>query len=131
MSSKLVIIEFDNAEVNSIVEVFGVGKIENYFPELVGEDSAHEAMDAMLCLINEASDASLFVDEEIEFCPISVRLTDSQATGLLKFCYRLTIEDVCSWGYPLKISKEVINASWCIKDGLTRAVRNIDQPLNW
>ena len=131
MSSKLVIIEFDNAEVNSIVEVFGVGKIEIYFPELVGEESAHEAMDGMLCLIDEVGDALLFIDEEIEFCPISVRLTDSQIAGLLKFCYRLTVEDVCSWGYPLEISREVINAIWCLKEGLSRAARNIDQPLNW
>ena len=50
---------------------------------------------------------------------------------LLKFCYRVNVEDVCSWGYPLEISREVINAIWCLKEGLSRATRNIDQPLNW
>ena len=131
MSSKLIFIEFDDAEANSIVEVFRTSKLENYFPELVGEESAHEAMDGMLCLIDEVIDTPLLIDDEIEFCSVSVRLTDSQASELLKFCYRLTIEDVCSWGYPLKISKEIINATWCIKEGLTRGIRNIDQPLNW
>ena len=131
MSSKLVFIEFDNAEVNSIVEVFSVGKINTFFPELVGEESAHEAMDAMRCLIDELGYEPLFIDEEMYFCPVSVRLTDSQIAELLKFCYRLTLEDVCAWGYQIEISKEVINAIWCLKEGLKRAARNIDQPLNW
>ena len=51
MSSKLVFIEFDNAEVNSIVEVFGVGKIENYFPEFCYK-AQYQSLRKMCPLLN-------------------------------------------------------------------------------
>ena len=131
MSRKIVIIELDSDELNSIIKAFRVLKYERFFPKTVGEEAAHEAMDAMRVVWKEAFD--LLPPESIEiesdFYSVSLKLTSSQVVALLRFASKLLIEDVLSWGYSRNISKEVINAMWCIKDGLIRAHRNIDQPF--
>lgn len=130
MSDKLVIIEFDEDEAESIIEVFQVAKLEKFFPALIGEEYAHEAMDAMQNLVSEVHDLIALVDiDEETFYHVSVELTNSQLAALLRYSQKITAEDVGSLGYSKKISKEIINALWCIKDGLMRAWRNIDQPL--
>lgn len=133
MKGKLIIFELDNDEALSILEVYGSINLTKFLPKIVGEESAHESMDAMQKIVHEVSDLDPYemVDEIPEFYPISVKLTDSQIAALLKFCNRLTKEDVQSWGYSKNVSSEVVNAAWCIKEGLTRTLRNIDQPLNW
>jgi len=130
MNDKLAIIEFDEAEAESIIEMFQDANLENFFPALIGEECAHEAMDAMRNLVGEIHDsiATEDIDGESFYC-VSVELTNSQLAALLRYSQKITIEDVSSLGHSKKLSKEIINALWCIKEGLMRAWRNLDQPL--
>jgi len=133
VSSKLIIFELDNDEAQSILKVFPTRNLTKFLPEIVGEETAHESMDAMEQIVSEVSllEPPEMVDDISEFFPVSVKLTNSQIAALLKFVNRLTKEDVQSWGYSKTISSEVVNAAWCIKEGLTRGLRNIDQPEQW
>jgi hypothetical protein len=133
MSHKIVIIELDSNEAKSIVKAFRALKYERFFPDTFGEEVAHEAMEAMRLVLKETFDLLPPASIEIEpdFYSVSVELTSSQVVALSRFASKLLIEDVLSWGYSRNISKEVVNAMWCIQDGLIRAHRNIDQPLKW
>lgn len=130
MSNKLVIMEFDNDEVKSIIKIYSVNKLEKFLPEIIGIEHALEAMDAMRKLVREVR--SLLPPEDIAYVGFyspSVVLTSSQLAGLMRYVNKLTLEDVKLWGYPQNISTEVINAMWSVKAGLMRAFRNIDPPL--
>lgn len=130
MSNKLVIMEFDNDEAESIIKIYSVNKLEKFLPEIIGIEHALEAMDAMRKLVREVRD--LLPPEDIDyddFYSANVVLTSSQLSGLMRYANKLTLEDVKLWGYPKNVSTEVINAMWSVKSGLMRAFRNIDPPL--
>jgi len=130
LSNKLVIMEFDNDEAESIIKIYSVNKLEKFLPEIIGIEHALEAMDAMRKLVREVRD--LLPPEDIDyddFYSANVVLTSSQLSGLMRYANKLTLEDVKLWGYPKNVSTEVINAMWSVKSGLMRAFRNIDPPL--
>lgn len=131
----LVSIEIDPDECRAILKVFGIAKLEKFLPDVLGEEGAHEALDAMRIITKEIKnllppyEIDYYSDIEEDFYSVNIDLTNSQANNLLNLSNKILLEDIISWGYSKKISKEIINAMWCVKQGLIRAIRNIDPPL--
>ena len=48
MNKMLVMIELDPDESRAIIEVFGIARLDKFLPDLLGEEGAHEAMEAMI-----------------------------------------------------------------------------------
>jgi hypothetical protein len=135
MNKMLVMIELDPDESRAIIEVFGIARLDKFLPDLLGEEGAHEAMEAMIIICKEIKnllppfEIDYYSDLEEDFYSVNIDLTNSQVSNLLDLSNKILLEDVISWGYKRKISKELINAMWCLKQGLIRAARNIDPPF--
>ena len=110
-------VEFNSIEAESFMRIFRSARFERFFPEKFGDESAHEAMDAVRKIC-----AELFINaeglEDDEFYSLSFLLTPGQFNELLRFANEIIIDDVISWGYSNRIAKYGIVAIWRIKEGL-------------
>jgi hypothetical protein len=56
------------------------------------------------------------------FYSIEIDLNEIQISAILRFIKNVSIDDLHSWGFKIRISKEIMNSFWCTKDGLNRYI---------
>jgi ribosomal protein L12E/L44/L45/RPP1/RPP2 len=125
MEEDKVNIEMDGAEIFALQEFLDSKNIDKFISKGIDRNTGEIASNALheICheFINgENSDeitnfANLFYSIEIE-------LTEIQISEVLRFIKKVSIDDVRSWGFKIRVSKEITNAFWCIKDGLNRYI---------
>ena len=125
MDSDKVKIEMDGAEIFALQEFLDSKNIEEFISKVIAQNTGEIASNALheIChefMNGENSDEitnfpNLFYSAEID-------LTETQISELLRFIKKVSIDDVHLWGFKIRISKEITNALWCIKDGLNRYI---------
>ena len=125
MDSDKVKIEMDGAEIFALHEFLDSKNIDKFISKVTDQNIGEIASNALHEISHEfinGENSDEITNFRNLFYSIEIDLTEIQISELLRFIKKVSIDDVHSWGFKIRISKEITNALWCIKDGLNRYI---------
>jgi len=125
MDEDKVNIEMDGAEIFALQEFLDVKNIHKFVSKITDQNLGEIALIALqeICqefMVGENSDE--ITNFPNLFYSIEIDLNEIQISAILRFLKNVSIDDLHSWGFKIRISKEIMNSFWCIKDGLNRYI---------